>query len=153
MLLNLVAHVTLIWQSDLDNYVTSSLPSIPILSSKPGWTCYSNQTKWSWWWCDLSLSINTMHSWQRCPEGDIRPEAILNRTFGSSGTASHRSVTLYKWPESSDLDFWFNSTPFWCKNHFSFLASNWKCCKYFFCNSYFSYGPMVSKGVAYCSVG
>ena len=63
--------------------------------------------------CDVSL-----HSWPQCPEGDFRPEAILSRSFGSSGTATHRQVTLYKGPESSDLDFWFHSTPFWCKNHF-----------------------------------
>ena len=54
----------------------------------------------------------TMHSWPRCPEGDIRPEAILSRSFGSSHTASHRSVTLCKGPESSDLNFWLDSTPF-----------------------------------------
>ena len=52
-----------------------------------------------------------MHSWRRCPIGDItdiRQEAILSRAFGSSGTARHRQVTLYKRIESSDLDFWFN---------------------------------------------
>ena len=37
----------------------------------------------------------TVHSWRRCParpEGDIRPEAILSTSFGSSGTARHRQV-------------------------------------------------------------
>ena len=58
------------------------------------------------------LQVAVMHSWPRCPLGDIRPEAILSRAFGSSGTARHRQVTLYKGPDSSDLDFWFNSTPF-----------------------------------------
>ena len=41
-----------------------------------------------------------LHNWPRCPEGDIRPEAILSRAFGTSRTASHRSVTLFKGPES-----------------------------------------------------
>ena len=54
----------------------------------------------------------TVHNWPRCPEGDIRPEAILSRAFGTSRTASHRSVTLYKGPESSDVDSWLDSTPF-----------------------------------------
>ena len=31
-------------------------------------------------------SFAPMHNWPQCPEGDIRPEAILSRTFGSSGT-------------------------------------------------------------------
>ena len=55
------------------------------------------------------------HSWRRCParpDGDIRPEAILSTSFGTSRTASHRSVTLYKASESSDLNFWLDSTPF-----------------------------------------
>ena len=59
-----------------------------------------------------------LHNWPRCPEGDFRPEAILSTSFGTSRTASHRSVTLYKASESSDLDFWLDSTPFWCKNRF-----------------------------------
>ena len=53
-----------------------------------------------------------MHSWPRCParpDSDIRPEAILSTSVGSSDTARHRQVTLYKGPESSDLDFWFHS--------------------------------------------
>ena len=41
-----------------------------------------------------------LHNWPRCPEGDIRPESILSRAFGTSRTASHRSVTLFKGPES-----------------------------------------------------
>ena len=38
----------------------------------------------------------TLHSWPRCPgrpDGDIRPEAILSTSFGSSRTATHRQVT------------------------------------------------------------
>ena len=34
-----------------------------------------------------------MHSWRRCParpDGDIRPEAILSTSFGSSRTATHQ---------------------------------------------------------------
>ena len=38
----------------------------------------------------------TLHSWPQCPEGDIRPVAILSRAFGSSGTARHRQVNLYE---------------------------------------------------------
>ena len=64
------------------------------------------------------IHCNTLHNWPRCPEGDFRPEAILSTSFGTSRTASHRSVTLYKASESSDLDFWLDSTPFWCKNRF-----------------------------------
>ena len=41
----------------------------------------------------------TLHSWPQCPEGDIRPEAILSRFFGTSCTAIHRQVTLCKGPE------------------------------------------------------
>ena len=41
-------------------------------------------------------SFAPMHNWPQCPEGDIRPEAILSRAFGSSGTTRHRQVTLYK---------------------------------------------------------
>ena len=42
------------------------------------------------------LKYASMHSWQRCPgqpDGDIRPEAILSTSFGSSRTATHRQVT------------------------------------------------------------
>ena len=60
----------------------------------------------------VSSVILTMHNWPQCPEGDVRPEAILSRAFGTSHTASHRLVTLCKGPESSDLDFWLDSTPF-----------------------------------------
>ena len=28
-----------------------------------------------------------VHSWPQCPEGDIRPEAILSRAFATSRTA------------------------------------------------------------------
>ena len=62
-----------------------------------------------------TLQVATLHCWRWCPEGDIRPEAILSRTFGSSGTASRRSVTLYKGPESSLL---------WLQN--------WRSYKYFY---------------------
>ena len=41
----------------------------------------------------------TMHNWLQCPEGDIRPEAILSRASGSSGTTRHHQVTLCKGPE------------------------------------------------------
>ena len=37
-----------------------------------------------------------LHSWRRCParpDGNIRPEAILSTSFGSSRTAIHRQVT------------------------------------------------------------
>ena len=40
--------------------------------------------------------IEPLHSWRRCParpDGDIRPEAILSTSFGSSRTATHRQVT------------------------------------------------------------
>ena len=40
-----------------------------------------------------------VHSWPQCPEGDIRPEAILSRAFGSSCTTMHHQVTLCKGPE------------------------------------------------------
>ena len=58
-------------------------------------------------WGDIItlLVIHTLHSWPQCPEGDIRPEAILSRAFGTSRTTIHHQVTLYKGPESSDLDF------------------------------------------------
>ena len=59
------------------------------------------------------MMTGTLHSWPQCPEGDIRPEAILSRAFGSSRTASHcLEITLYKGSESSDLDFWFDSNIF-----------------------------------------
>ena len=48
----------------------------------------------------LGVLRQPVHSWPRCPEADIRPEAILSRAFGTSCTASHRSVTLFKGPES-----------------------------------------------------
>ena len=38
----------------------------------------------------------SLHSWPRCParpDGDIRPEAILSTSFGTSCTAMHRQVT------------------------------------------------------------
>ena len=48
--------------------------------------------KWTW-------TIDTMHSWPQCPEGDISPEAILSRAFGTSRTTIHHQVTLWKGPE------------------------------------------------------
>ena len=48
---------------------------------------------------DRSEHNVAMHSWPQCPEGDIRPEAILSRAFGTSRTAIHRQVTLCKGPE------------------------------------------------------
>ena len=57
---------------------------------------------------------DTVHSGRRCParpDGDIRPEAILSTSFGSSCTAIHRHA-----PPSnlhmSDLNSWLDSTPF-----------------------------------------
>ena len=92
-----------------------------------------------------------MHSWRRCPEGDIRPEAILSRTFGSSGTALHRSVTLYKGPESWDLDFWLNSTPFWCKNHFCSLKIE-GVTKYFLATNIFPKTPCSVKALPHSAL-
>ena len=44
----------------------------------------------------IVIACCTVHSGQRCParpDGDIRPEAILSTSFGSSCTAMHRQVT------------------------------------------------------------
>ena len=62
----------------------------------------------------------TVHSWPQCPEGDIRPEAILSRAFGSSGTTRHHQVTLYKGPEWLHKPMYDFETPlrFYLSGHF-----------------------------------
>ena len=42
------------------------------------------------------MPCHTLHSWRRCParpDADIRPEAILSTSFGSSRTDTHHQVT------------------------------------------------------------
>ena len=67
------------------------LPAISIL-----WDMVIRQyLKWGLLNC-IKKYIYTLHSWRRCParpDGDIRPEAILSTSFGSSRTATHHQVT------------------------------------------------------------
>ena len=65
-------------------------PRSPPSPPRPGWSVQPGPG---------SGVCYTVHSWPQCPEGDIRPEAILSRAFGTSRTAIHRQVTLCKGPE------------------------------------------------------
>ena len=53
----------------------------------------------AWHYTDTDTTFQhyaPLHSGRRCParpDGDIRPEAILSTSFGSSHTATHRQVT------------------------------------------------------------
>ena len=60
-------------------------------------------------------------------------------TVGDDGVIVNEHLFSSFWPSfsrlalhTSDLDLWFNSTPFWCKNHFCSLKTELLSYKYFF---------------------
>ena len=82
-------------------------------------------------------------SWRPCPGYSAVQYSAVQYTVGDEGVVgdlSSESIpaffqelpTLGHNLNSSDLDFWLNSTPFWCRNHFCSLQTVGVIYKFFF---------------------
>ena len=87
-----------------------------------------------------NLAVFTVPVWIRHVSGMWQcSKWKVQYTVGDDGVIFNEHLFSSCWPSfsclalhTSDLDLWFNSTPFWCKNHFCSLKTELLCYKYFF---------------------